>query len=262
MKKSFKLLSAAFVALAGIVSAQATELTVYEGTATNEGAPFYAYQFDNEDYITQTIYPEAALADLQGQSISSIKFYVADEGGVVENNVKLAVSVGMTSEASYSSWSPVAITGLTNVADVTMNAGDTEIVVNFDAPFVYEGGNFVIETKVIEAGTWTNMNFYGVVADVNNVLHQRYSSGVDAFYPKATFTYGGGDTPEPEVLRGDVNGDKNVNIADVTALIDYLLSGNEEGVVLANADCNGDSATNIADVTALIDFLLSGAWSN
>ena len=66
----------------------------------------------------------------------------------------------------------------------------------------------------------------------------------------------------PAVLTLSINGDKNVNIADVTALIDYLLSGNEEGIVLANADCNVDNATNIADVTALIDFLLSGAWSN
>jgi len=65
----------------------------------------------------------------------------------------------------------------------------------------------------------------------------------------------------PAGLRGDVDGSENVNIADVTALIDYLLSGNAEGVVVGNADCNVDQAVNIADVTALIDFLLSGNWS-
>ena len=61
-------------------------------------------------------------------------------------------------------------------------------------------------------------------------------------------------------IRGDVNMDKSVNIADVTALIDYLLSGSTEGVSLNNADCNLDEGVNIADVTALIDFLLSGSW--
>ena len=61
-------------------------------------------------------------------------------------------------------------------------------------------------------------------------------------------------------IRGDVNMDKSVNIADVTALIDYLLSGSTEGVSLNNADCNLDEGVNIADVTALIDFLLSGGW--
>ena len=60
--------------------------------------------------------------------------------------------------------------------------------------------------------------------------------------------------------RGDVNNDKSVTIADVTTLIDYLLSGNAEGVNLANANCNLDDGVTIADVTTLIDFLLSGNW--
>ena len=64
----------------------------------------------------------------------------------------------------------------------------------------------------------------------------------------------------PQGLRGDVNNDKTVNISDVTALIDYLLSGNAEDVNLNNSDCNLDQGVNISDVTALIDFLLSGNW--
>ena len=50
-------------------------------------------------------------------------------------------------------------------------------------------------------------------------------------------------------LRGDVNGDGSVNISDVTALIDYLLSGNPSGVNVTAADCNQDSSVNISDVT-------------
>ena len=61
-------------------------------------------------------------------------------------------------------------------------------------------------------------------------------------------------------LRGDVNGDGSVNISDVTALIDYLLSGNASGINLSGADCNQDSSVNISDVTSLIDYLLSGRW--
>ena len=61
--------------------------------------------------------------------------------------------------------------------------------------------------------------------------------------------------------RGDVNGDSNVNIADVTALIDHLLSGNASGIDVTAADCDLDGSINIADVTALIDYLLSGSWN-
>ena len=63
-----------------------------------------------------------------------------------------------------------------------------------------------------------------------------------------------------EAIRGDVNNDKNVTIADVTALIDYLLSGSSEGVNTDAANCNLDEGITIADVTSLIDYLLSGNW--
>ncbi len=60
--------------------------------------------------------------------------------------------------------------------------------------------------------------------------------------------------------RGDVNADGNVNIIDLTALIDYLLSEDASGILLVNADCNWDGNVNINDVTTLIDYLLSGNW--
>lgn len=60
--------------------------------------------------------------------------------------------------------------------------------------------------------------------------------------------------------RGDVNGDGEVTIADVTALIDYLLSGDGTGLNLDAADCDNSGEVGIADVTALIDYLMSGSW--
>ena len=62
--------------------------------------------------------------------------------------------------------------------------------------------------------------------------------------------------PEPQFTPGDVNDDSAVNIADVTALIDYLL-GSSPNVNELAADVNDDKAINIADVTALIDMLLN-----
>ena len=60
--------------------------------------------------------------------------------------------------------------------------------------------------------------------------------------------------------RGDVNGDDNVNISDVTDLINYLLGGTISGFNVNAADCDQGGSINISDVTALINFLLSGAW--
>ena len=91
-----------------------------------------------------------------------------------------------------------------------------------------------------------NYNIYGIIWKSGDAL---------VFEPVAWETY----VEPPTFLRGDVNKDTEVNIADVTALIDKLLNNAE---MIPEADCNQDTEMNIADVTALIDYLLSGTWPN
>ena len=91
------------------------------------------------------------------------------------------------------------------------------------------------------------------VIDNRNVLIYQYYPGGHITLWKLTKRGG--------IQRGDVNEDGLVNIADVTALIDYLLSGNPDDINLDNADCDQDENVNIADVTVLIDYLLSGSWN-
>ena len=55
-------------------------------------------------------------------------------------------------------------------------------------------------------------------------------------------------------LKGDVNGDGEVNIADINAVIDMILSGSSN----MNGDVNGDAEINIADINAIIDIILGG----
>ena len=58
---------------------------------------------------------------------------------------------------------------------------------------------------------------------------------------------------DQSTLKGDVNGDGEVNIADINAIIDMILSGaaNNDG------DVNGDGEVNIADINSVIDIILS-----
>ena len=62
---------------------------------------------------------------------------------------------------------------------------------------------------------------------------------------------------QPLVNPGDVNGDGQLSIADVTMLIDYLLGSEPASFNDVNADVNHDSGITIADVTRLIDMLLN-----
>ena len=194
MKKSFKLLFAALMSMAAFVPAQADNLTVYDGADYNNYVPFYGGYFDTQNMASQMIYRAGDLQAMQGALISSLKFYVFyPETGNPLNGGKLGVSIGVTDLDQFSGYSPSLITGLTQVAEITMNPGDTEIVVNFDTPFAYTGGNLVIATNVNEsAGYYEDFYFFGKNVDYYASMYRLPASGssyAQSFGPKTTFEY-------------------------------------------------------------------------
>jgi hypothetical protein len=56
-------------------------------------------------------------------------------------------------------------------------------------------------------------------------------------------------------IRGDLNGDGEVNIADVNAVVDAILSENSAEIY----DFDGDGEVTISDVMALLNYVLSGS---
>ena len=68
-----------------------------------------------------------------------------------------------------------------------------------------------------------------------------------AYGPVISFVY---QAKAPQL--GDVNGDGEVNIADVNAVIDMIL----DGIASAQGDINLDGEVNIADVNVLINMIL------
>ena len=79
------------------------------------------------------------------------------------------------------------------------------------------------------------------LADVQNMYFSNEAGG------STTFTL------------GDVNNDGEIDVADVTALIGYIL-GSDEPIILEAANCDGKDAIDVGDVTALISYILSGSW--
>ena len=55
-------------------------------------------------------------------------------------------------------------------------------------------------------------------------------------------------------LQGDVNNDNNVNVSDVSALINMILGVTPIDIV--HGDVNGDGRVNVSDVSALINIIL------
>ena len=233
------------------------EIVVCDGTTQNANYPVYGYYYDTRNSIDQMIYSEEILADLVGKKITYVTFHPT--AALAYGGGKLQLAFKASEQGGFTDY--VAMTDFTVVGTMVPVKGSTDFTIVLDEPYLYEGGNLAIETKNIETGSYGNTYFYGVNVEGYYPSFCQYgsyaSTAVSAFLPKATFGYVKEDTPEPEVLRGDVNKDTEVNIADVTALIDMLLN---DADMIPEADCNKDTEMNIADVTALIDFLLSGQW--
>ena len=134
---------------------------------------------------------------------------------------------------------------------------------------IYNGDLTAVPPRraVVEEGDNTWRVVSGIDADHYTV--KALAGGIYEYYVKAIYTdgtqsdwsnieyvtlTGSGDEP----LVGDVNGDGEVSINDVTALIDYLLTSTVEDLDMDTADVSHDGEITIADVTALIDLLLSG----
>ena len=108
----------------------------------------------------------------------------------------------------------------------------------------------------LEAGEWKR------AIDVNNI-----SAGLTAIPVTLNATQSfsipaGGyqvyvkGEPVPAYIIGDVNGDGEVSIGDVSALIDLLLGGGADSATVKRGDVNQDGELSIGDVSALIDILL------
>jgi len=152
-----------------------------------------------------------------------------------------------------------------SLTELDLTSFNTEQVTNMGTMFtsctslqtIYVGDGWSTENLFNS----TNM-FYNCTSLVGSMGTTFDANHVDAAYAHID---GGPSNPgyfseKPQFVRGDVNGNNEVTIADVSALIDYLLTGDTTGIDLAAADCNGTDGVTIADVSALIDYLLTGNW--
>ena len=125
------------------------------------------------------------------------------------------------------------MTNADQVQSYTLSVNGNEITGIQDKSYVVEGltaGTYTFKVKAIYAN--------GTVSEWSNI---------------ETVTLGGGSTHDYQ--PGDVTHDGIVGIADVTTIIDYILTGGE--ICTICGDVTGDGIIGIADVTTIIDMILN-----
>ena len=97
------------------------------------------------------------------------------------------------------------------------------------------------------------------VADGEATVYVRWTMGATDYYTR----YPGWNIDDVEVLAynciafmcGDANGDDNINILDITFLINYLYKSGPAPDPMDAANVNNDAGVNLLDVTYLINYI-------
>ena len=64
-------------------------------------------------------------------------------------------------------------------------------------------------------------------------------------------------TLTPSFAKGDVNGDGQVNVTDVTVLVNIILGTVSDSSFVSRADLDGNGTVNVTDATTLVNMILS-----
>ncbi len=175
------------------VNAQET-LTVCDGTTTNSYIPIYGSYVDTQGTTSEFIIPAntEGMNDLVGTEITELTFYISSSPASWGEPI-IQVYMGEVEGTILSGLYGPTNTSVTIVATKTLSNTQATMVVEFDTPYTYEGGNLLIGTYVqTKSSSYKATNFYGISAPSGSSWNKysSYGSGsAQSFLPKTTFTY-------------------------------------------------------------------------
>ena len=182
-----------------------SELTINEGTNTNNYVPIYG-NYADYGMKSQFIIPANSLSAIgNGGTISALKFYSNTSTSQTYCGSSAIVEVGEVSQSSFSSASFVT-SGLTTVYSGTTlsRSSDGTMTITFTTPYTYNGGNLLVSIGGY-GSNYSSTNWYGVNssnAGVYGYSSYYYSQGIPSsatdrvsFAPKTTITYTAGTSP-------------------------------------------------------------------
>lgn len=169
----------------------ASMLTVYDGTTTNNVVPVYGFNVDSYTK-SEMVMPAANLTAMTGKAICTMKFYLSTKSNYSLGNARFRVYMKEVESTSISSFS--GTDNATIVYDGALDCTQDVMTIYFSTPYIYNGGNLLIGVYQYQKGTYRNVSFYGETVSGASIGDYAYNpNSVSAtqrnFLPKTTFWY-------------------------------------------------------------------------
>ena len=194
-----KLALVAFALLAPLGLRAQETLLVCDGTATGSYAPIKS----GGGSQTEFIYPASLLEEMEGASITAVKFFSSSSSTTnYSNTVTVYVQEVASSTVLSSAWQYNQASATKVYEGTTLTVTGGELVIEFTTPFEYQGGNLCF--NIWSASNTPSVNYYYLATTsscgydyyITPPVSNPYSTG--NYLPKAEFTY------EPAQQGGDV----------------------------------------------------------
>ena len=173
----------------------AYNITVNDGTTTNEYVPVYGWMADN-GIKSQFVIPAADLSAIQWGSVTKLTFYASDASASLGSDV-FKVYLTETNATGVSSLSPVS--DMEEVYSGSLGVSGNKMEVTFATPYQYMGGNLLVAFEEPTAGDYARIYWYGVNATGASMggYENSYGSYIEQrnFLPKMTIDYIPGEEP-------------------------------------------------------------------
>ena len=241
------------------------ELTVYEGTTTNNYVPMFVFYFDDWTR-SQYIIPAADLADMNGAQINAITFYTTSSNipyTTVSPFDLYLTEVDYTTISAYVSKDDTQVV-YSGTGDFVSEGDGGIITITFDTPYTYNGGNLLVGCDNTTDAGYKNIYFKGQTVTGASISGYNSSSTAAAsvnqrnFIPQTTFSYmpGAGasnDDPVAELTWSNILPKDMDAVVIVNA---HMAAGSTEGVAVnfANDFESGFNFTAEMDETGTVTF--------
>ncbi len=223
------------------IRAQETH-TVCDGETTSAIAPIKSGSGSQSEFI----YPADLLGDMEGGSITSVKFFASTTSASYSNKVTVYVEEVSATTENTSAWQYNQSSATKVYEGTTLSVASGKLVITFDEPYEYNGGNLCF--NVWGLTSLPSVNYYGVDPGYASCGYDYYITPpvshpwkAEQFLPKAEFTYESASTGcvKPKNFNA-------VGISAHTATLNWEAGGEGQSnwdVYLTTSNVNPDENT-------------------